>query len=124
MEVPTTTLLTAAPAMMLYWVVKATIWYSAVPVTISGDDRLEGGAGDDMLSGGSGNDVLFGGAGEDRLNGGSGNDSLVGGDGIDIFALESGDEGSIGVPAVDTIADFTLGVGGDVLDLSDSAMTA
>jgi Ca2+-binding RTX toxin-like protein len=85
----------------------------------SGDDRLEGGAGDDMLSGGSGNDVLFGGAGEDRLNGGSGNDSLVGGDGIDIFALESGDEGSIGVPAVDTIADFTLGVGGDVLDLSD-----
>jgi Ca2+-binding RTX toxin-like protein len=85
----------------------------------SGDDRLEGGAGDDVLSGGSGNDVIFGDAGDDRINGGSGNDSLVGGDGIDIFALESGDEGTVGVPAVDTIADFTLGVGGDVLDLSD-----
>jgi Ca2+-binding RTX toxin-like protein len=85
----------------------------------SGDDRLEGGAGDDLLTGGAGNDVLFGDAGEDRLIGGSGNDSLIGGDGIDIFALESGDEGTIGTPAVDTIADFTLGVGGDVLDLSD-----
>ena len=85
----------------------------------SGDDRLEGGSGDDVLSGGSGNDVIFGDAGDDRINGGSGNDSLVGGDGIDIFALESGDEGTVGVPAVDTIADFTLGVGGDVLDLSD-----
>jgi Ca2+-binding RTX toxin-like protein len=85
----------------------------------SGDDRLEGGAGDDVLSGGSGNDVLFGDEGEDRLVGGSGDDSLVGGGGIDIFALEAGDEGSIGTPAVDTIADFTVGVGGDVLDLSD-----
>ena len=85
----------------------------------SGDDRLEGGAGDDVLSGGSGNDVIFGDAGDDRINGGSGNDSLVGGDGIDIFALDSGDEGTVGTPAVDTIADFTLGVGGDVLDLSD-----
>jgi Ca2+-binding RTX toxin-like protein len=85
----------------------------------SGDDRLEGGAGDDVLSGGSGNDVIFGDAGDDRINGGSGNDSLVGGDGIDIFALNSGDEGTVGTPAVDTIADFTLGVGGDVLDLSD-----
>ena len=35
------------------------------------------------------------------------------------FALEAGDEGGIGTPAVDTIADFTVGVGGDVLDLSD-----
>jgi Ca2+-binding RTX toxin-like protein len=84
-----------------------------------GDDRLEGGAGNDLLTGGAGNDVIFGDTGDDRLIGGSGNDSLIGGDGIDIFALESGDEGIVGVPAVDTIADFTLGVDGDVLDLSD-----
>lgn len=83
------------------------------------NDTLSGGAGDDLLTGGAGSDILFGDAGEDRLIGGSGNDSLIGGDGIDIFALESGDEGTIGNPAVDTIADFTLGVGGDVLDLSD-----
>ena len=85
----------------------------------TGDDVLQGGSGDDVLTGGSGDDVIFGGAGDDRINGGSGNDSLVGGDGIDIFALESGDEGTVGTPAVDTIADFTVGVGGDVLDLSD-----
>jgi Ca2+-binding RTX toxin-like protein len=85
----------------------------------SGDDRLEGGAGNDLLTGGAGNDVIFGDTGNDRLIGGSGDDSLIGGDGIDIFALESGDEGIVGVPAVDTIADFTLGVDGDVLDLSD-----
>ncbi len=85
----------------------------------SGDDRLEGGSGNDVLTGGSGNDQLFGDAGDDRLVGGSGDDSLIGGDGIDIFALEAGDEGSVGLAAVDTIADFTLGSGGDVLDLSD-----
>jgi len=85
----------------------------------AGDDRLEGGAGDDLLAGGAGNDVIFGDAGDDRLVGGSGNDSLIGGDGIDIFALESGDEGTIAVPAIDTIEDFTPGMGGDVLDLSD-----
>ena len=28
-------------------------------------------------------------------------------------------EGTVGTPAVDTIADFTVGIGGDVLDLSD-----
>jgi Ca2+-binding RTX toxin-like protein len=85
----------------------------------TGDDRLEGGAGDDLLTGGAGSDVIFGDAGDDRLVGGSGNDSLIGGDGIDIFALESGDEGIFGAPAVDTIEDFTPGMGGDVLDLSD-----
>ena len=85
----------------------------------AGDDRLEGGDGDDLLSGGAGNDVIFGDDGDDRINGGSGDDSLIGGAGIDIFALEAGHEGSSGSPAVDTIADFTVGVGGDVLDLSD-----
>jgi len=84
-----------------------------------GDDRLEGGAGDDVLRGGSGDDVLFGDDGDDRLIGGAGDDSLIGGAGINIFALEAGDEGTFGAPATDTIADFTTGIGGDVLDLSD-----
>jgi Ca2+-binding RTX toxin-like protein len=85
----------------------------------SGDDRLEGGAGDDVLNGGTGNDDLFGDDGDDILIGGSGDDNLLGGAGIDIFALESGDEGSVVTPAVDTIGDFAFGVNGDVLDLSD-----
>ena len=82
-------------------------------------DVLLGGDGADVLDGVSGADRLEGGAGDDRLIGGTGNDILFGDDGIDTFALESGDEGSFGSPAVDTIADFTVGVGGDVLDLSD-----
>ncbi|MCP4768146.1 MAG: tandem-95 repeat protein, partial [Gammaproteobacteria bacterium] len=85
----------------------------------TGDDRLEGGDGDDVLNAGAGNDVLLGDDGDDRLIGGSGDDSLIGGAGIDIFALESGDEGTLGTPAVDTIADFAVGTNGDVLDLSD-----
>ena len=90
-------------------------------ILISGDqgDSLAGNAGDDVLIGNAGNDSLDGGAGNDLLIGGTGDDSLVGGDGIDIFALEAGDEGSVAAPAVDTIADFTAGQGGDVLDLSD-----
>ena len=85
----------------------------------TGDDRLEGGDGDDQLDGGAGNDTLLGGEGDDILIGGAGNDSLLGGAGIDIFALESGDEGTVGSPAVDTIEDFVTGANGDVLDLSD-----
>ncbi|MDH3636428.1 MAG: VCBS domain-containing protein, partial [Gammaproteobacteria bacterium] len=85
----------------------------------AGDDIIFGADNDDWISGGAGSDKLNGGAGADILIGGSGDDSLIGGDGIDIFALESGDEGTVGTPAVDTIADFTAGVGGDVLDLSD-----
>jgi Ca2+-binding RTX toxin-like protein len=102
-----------------------------------GSDTVDGGDGDDMLYGGQQGDVLLGGdgadvldgvngadrleggAGDDRLIGGRGDDILFGDDGIDTFALESGDQGSIVSPAVDTIADFTVGVGGDVLDLSD-----
>jgi len=102
-----------------------------------GSDTVDGGDGDDMLYGGNKGDVLLGGdgadvldgvsgadrleggAGDDRLIGGTGNDILFGDDGIDTFALEMGDEGTLLSPAVDTIADFTVGVGGDVLDLSD-----
>jgi Ca2+-binding RTX toxin-like protein len=85
----------------------------------SGNDTLVGNTGDDVLLGNAGNDILQGGEGDDLLIGGSGDDTLVGGSGIDMFALEAGDEGTTTSPAVDTISDFTLGAGGDVLDLSD-----
>jgi Ca2+-binding RTX toxin-like protein len=90
-----------------------------VLIANSTDDTLVANAGNDVLMGNQGNDSLNGGAGDDLLIGGSGNDSLIGGAGIDIFALEAGDEGTVASPAVDTIADFTVGSGGDVLDLSD-----
>lgn len=94
----------------------------------SGNDFLEGRAGDDTLSGDSGNDVLMGsfgsdtlsgGSGEDTLAGGFGNDILSGGDDSDTFDFNIGDQGNAGAPAVDTITDFTVGEGGDVIDLSD-----
>ncbi len=66
-------------------------------------DTLFGGAGDDILNGLNGNDVIFG---------GSGNDTLAGGSGSDRFVITSGG-------GVDKITDFQIGVGGDILDISD-----
>ncbi|MCP4876524.1 MAG: type I secretion C-terminal target domain-containing protein [Gammaproteobacteria bacterium] len=84
-----------------------------------GDDSIYGGSGSDQIDGGQGDDLLSGGSGDDILIGGEGDDILIGGSGIDIFALEEGDQGTNGAASIDTIADFTAGVGGDVLDLSD-----
>ena len=85
----------------------------------SGNDLLRGEGGDDHLIGGIGDDGLFGGSGIDILNGGAGNDTLTGGSDSDTFVWQSGDEGTSASPANDVITDFTLGAGGDVLDLAD-----
>jgi Ca2+-binding RTX toxin-like protein len=81
-----------------------------------GNDILNGGDGDDWLSGGLGNDILNGQNNNDTLFGGQGNDTLSGGTGQDRFIWTLGD--NAGNPT-DTITDFTQGVGGDVLDLTD-----
>ncbi|WP_432463779.1 retention module-containing protein [Agarivorans sp. QJM3NY_33] len=79
-------------------------------------DSLLGGGGQDALIGNQGDDVLIGGSGEDLLIGGQGNDILTGGDDSDMFAwLANDDQASVN----DTITDFTVGEGGDVLNLSD-----
>ncbi len=80
----------------------------------SGVDSLTGGAGNDVLLGLGGNDILVGGNGLDRIAGGQGADTLTGGLGRDTFIWTSGD--LTGGP--DTITDFTIGTGGDALDLS------
>ena len=85
----------------------------------AGNDKLEGEAGYDLLVGGAGDDSLFGGTGVDVLNGGAGNDVLSGGDDIDTFVWSNGDEGTEATPASDIITDFTVGMGGDVLNLAD-----
>lgn len=51
--------------------------------SLSGNDRVDGGAGNDTLDGGAGNDTLFGGDGNDSLKGGTGKDILDGGAGHD-----------------------------------------
>ena len=64
-------------------------------------------------------DTITGGAGADNITGGAGNDVLTGGTGADtfIFAATAALNGS------DTILDFTVGAGGDVLNL-DAALAA
>jgi hypothetical protein len=85
----------------------------------AGNDKLEGEDGYDLLVGGAGDDSLFGGSGVDILFGGAGNDELTGGGDVDTFVWSNGDEGTEAVPAMDVIHDFTVGVGGDVLNLAD-----
>jgi len=69
--------------------------------------------GNDTISGGDGNDTIYGQEGNDIISGGTGNDILWGGTGSDTFKWNLGETGA------DKITDFTVGVGGDVLDLRD-----
>ncbi|MBP6188517.1 MAG: type I secretion C-terminal target domain-containing protein, partial [Azonexus sp.] len=90
-------------------------------------EKIVGSDGKDTIQAGAGNDIVQGGAGSDTLFGGQGNDALTGGLGSDTFAWTLADQGSIGVPARDTIADFNVAskaAGGDVLDLRDLLPTA
>jgi Bacterial Ig domain/RTX calcium-binding nonapeptide repeat (4 copies) len=88
----------------------------------SGNDTLGGAAGtagNDYLDGGVGTDILRGGAGTDVLYGGAGDDNLTGGTEADQFVWNTGDQGTPGTPATDTITDFQNVVGGDKLILND-----
>ena len=80
---------------------------------LAGRDRLTGGDGDDVIYGGADGDSLIGGIGDDILIGEGGTDYLTGGAGRDIFVRLTTSDGT------DQIMDFTPGVGGDVLDISD-----
>jgi Ca2+-binding RTX toxin-like protein len=71
---------------------------------LGGDDRLIGNNDGDGLNGGDGNDYLLGGVWHDNITGGAG---------IDVIDYNHVNE--LG----DTIMDFKVGAGGDVLDLHD-----
>jgi Ca2+-binding RTX toxin-like protein len=66
-----------------------------------------------MLKGNSAANILIGGGGDDTLDGGLGVDKLTGGSGSDLFLRHAVNEGR------DVIADFQIGAGGDVIDISD-----
>jgi Ca2+-binding RTX toxin-like protein len=81
-----------------------------------------GNAGANILIGLDGDDTLIGGGGADRLIGGEGDDVLVGSGGIDLLTGGTGSDQFVLnfiSEARDTILDFTAGLGGDVLDISD-----
>ncbi|MCO4322138.1 beta strand repeat-containing protein, partial [Aliidiomarina quisquiliarum] len=76
------------------------------------------------LEGTGDSDLIVGGLQDDEITGGGGNDVLIGGGGNDTFIWNDGHEGTINIPAVDTIQDFSLGnfandSEADRLDLSD-----
>ena len=79
--------------------------------TITGTDSSE------TLDGAAGNDILDGGLGDDILVGGAGDDLLMGGAGADTFEWNSGDQGTVSMPASDHVQDFTV-ADNDKLDLS------
>ncbi len=76
-----------------------------------------GDAQDNTVTGGNNTDFMYGDAGADVLTGGEGDDWLTGGSGQDRFVWQAGDGGSAGDPAIDRITDFSVGAGGDILDL-------
>ena len=91
------------------------------PLSVAGNDILNGSNSSDYMDGLAGNDILTGLGGNDTLIGGAGNDILSGGSGSDTFKFTSGF-------GDDTITDFIKasdilsfgGVGGssDVLALN------
>lgn len=70
-------------------------------------------AGNDVLIGGAGNDTLYGLAGDDLLVVGVGRDEIYGGTGSDTILYEAFDL------TADILHDFTKGVGGDKLNISN-----
>ncbi len=76
-------------------------------------DSLSGGAGNDDIYGLAGKDSVAGGGGSDTLTGGAGDDTLTGGAGSDYFRVWNGSADT----SVDTITDFTAGLGGDRLSM-------
>ncbi|MDX2222905.1 MAG: S8 family serine peptidase [Rhodospirillaceae bacterium] len=84
------------------------------------DNRLTGGPGDDVLNGAGGDDTLIGGPGDDTLDGGPGDDVIIGEAGRDTVRLGPGQDRLVIFAAAadqaDTVTDFAVGAGGDVLD--------
>ena len=78
-----------------------------------GDDHITGNDEDNTLFGGDGNDTIISGAGEDLIFGGRGADLMTGGDGVDKYIWQENDHDG----STDKITNFTLGSGGDILDL-------
>ena len=78
-------------------------------------DTIRGHNGADILEGRGGADTILGQNQSDTLLGGTGADTMTGGAAADTFEFKSADLGS----GVDHVTDFSNGVGGDILEVSD-----
>jgi len=83
----------------------------------SGYNIIGGGAAD-VLTGTGVADTISGGAGADNITGGLGADNITSGIGADI--LNFGQT----VASLDTVTDFTVGAGGDIIDVSSAGNDA
>jgi S-layer protein len=91
------------------------VGFSASGATIKGGSAAAG----DTLTAGAGNDTIDAGAGNDVIDGGLGSDNVTLGAGSDTFLLRTnGNAVNLNNGIIDTVADFQLGAGGDVLDIS------
>jgi len=97
-------------------ITSATKAISMTATDMDGADTVNGGAGNDSLATADGADQLNGGAGSDTLTGGAGADTMTGGTGVDVFVIA----GSV-TDINNVISDFTVGGGGDRLDLSTNS---
>ncbi len=102
--------------------------------TITGtenNDTLNGGGGNDTITGNGGVDTIDGGDGNDTINGGAGADIITGGAGVDTITTGAGADtlhftltGVTGSAGGDVVTDFTVGTGGDIIDMSSMGNTA
>jgi hypothetical protein len=102
--------------------VAITVIPSSTVTGTPGDDASLTGTGAgiaDAIYGLAGNDTLTSDGGGDFLFGGTGSDTLIGSGDSDVFYWQNGDAGTDISPDTDTVNNFTLGSGGDVLHLAD-----
>ena len=105
----------------------------------NGNDYAVGGLGNDIIATGAGSDYIFGSLGDDAIVAGSGTDYISGGSGNDFIYTDDlvtssqdfiyfisplppgqsrmGTNDTAYLAGIDTVADFTPGVGGDVIVL-------
>lgn len=95
------------------------VTFTSANTTATANVSIIGGAGNDVLTGNAAKDTIVGGAGNDTLNGMGGIDTLTGGAGIDTFVL-----GATAGADRDTITDFVVGTGGDLVQFTAANTTA
>lgn len=85
---------------------------------------INGFEGDDIIYGTNGNDVINGGDDNDTIYGRGGTDTMSGGAGSDNFVFAAASTGTISGSVYDIVTDYTVGAGGDKLDLAGAAAAA